>query len=224
MPRLAVPELRSLPFSLYPPPAGSAATEALSARLKSQRQIDTARAATRRLRRSDPAVGPCTASVAATRSRLSALLRHQRPTDWKPTKIPAALANGAYHDRRPDDAAQPASDARVRGPAPGHADDTGPPIDMQSWFDAMAAAHDSVRAYRTRAKADSTRAAYRSAICAWCAWCHTYGVAALPATNHDVAAFLATERDHGKAGNTLKLRSTAPPGSPPPPIRPRCQR
>jgi hypothetical protein len=54
VPRLAVPELRSLPFSLYPPLAGSAATEALSARLKSQRQIDTAPRSNATL----PAAGP----------------------------------------------------------------------------------------------------------------------------------------------------------------------
>ena len=58
----------------------------------------------------------------------------------------------------------------------GHA----PPA-VSAWFDALAAAartdndgslaaaHDSARAYRSRAKADNTRAAYPSAVRAWCA-------------------------------------------------------
>ncbi len=95
------------------------------------------------------------------------------------------------------------------------------PVAVRLWFDgvaaaakpdndgSLAAAHDSARAYRSRAKADNTRAAYRSAVRAWCAWCDRHGVPALPATPRDVAAFLAAERDRGQAGNTVKLRAAA---------------
>jgi hypothetical protein len=37
----------------------------------------------------------------------------------------------------------------------------------------------------------------------------THAVPALPATSDDIAVFLTTERDHGKAGNTPKLRTAA---------------
>ena len=95
------------------------------------------------------------------------------------------------------------------------------PPAVRAWFDSiaaaarpendgsLAAAHDSARAYRSRAKADNTRAAYRSAVRAWCAWCVQHGVPPLPASSADVAAFLAAERDGKKAGNTLKLRVAA---------------
>lgn len=108
-------------------------------------------------------------------------------------------------------AGQPDVDASVGGGA----------IAIRDWFDevaaaerpesdsSLAAAHDSARAYRSRAKADNTRAAYRSAVRTWCAWCDRHGVSALPATPRDVAAFLAAERDRGQAGNTLKLRAAA---------------
>ena len=136
---------------------------------------------------------------------------------------------------RPDDAARPAGDAlgRLLGAAPGHPEDDGfalvvadapvggAPVAVRSWFDTMAAAakpendgtlaaaHDSARAYRSRAKADNTRAAYRSAVRAWCAWCDRHGVPPLPASSRDVAAFLAAGRDRGQASNTLKLRAAA---------------
>jgi len=96
-----------------------------------------------------------------------------------------------------------------------------PPASVQVWFDTtaaavktpndgtLAAAHDAARTYRSRAKADNTRAAYRSAVRAWCAWCAAHGRAALPGSPADVAAFLATGRDAGQAGNTLKLRAAA---------------
>ena len=92
---------------------------------------------------------------------------------------------------------------------------------MRNWFDilaaaekpendgSLAAAHESARAYRSRAKADNTRAAYRSAVRAWCIWCDQHGVPPLPASPRDVAAFLAAGRDRGQAGNTLKLRAAA---------------
>ncbi len=97
----------------------------------------------------------------------------------------------------------------------------GPPVAVSSWFDAiaaaarpdndgsLAAAHASARVYRSRAKADNTRAAYRSAVRAWCAWCDSHAVPPLPAAPRDVAAFLAAGRDRGQAGNTLKLRAAA---------------
>ncbi len=92
---------------------------------------------------------------------------------------------------------------------------------VSAWFDSiaaaaqpqndgsLAAAYDSARAYRSRAKADNTRAAYRSAIRAWCAWCQIHGMTPLPARSGDVAAFLALGRDRGQAGNTLQLRVAA---------------
>ncbi len=97
----------------------------------------------------------------------------------------------------------------------------GPPTAVQTWFDAaaaaakvendgsLAAAHHSARAYRSRAKADNTRAAYRSAVRAWCAWCTQHAVSPLPASSRDLAAFLAAGRDQGLASNTLKLRVAA---------------
>jgi len=135
----------------------------------------------------------------------------------------------------PDDAAWPASDAPEDLPAlmdgPAADDDLGPPaaeapvggapVLVKNWFDilaaaekpendgSLAAAHDSARAYRSRAKSDNTRAAYRSAVRAWCGWCDRHGVPPLPASPRDVAAFLATGRDRGQAGNTLKLRAAA---------------
>ncbi len=95
------------------------------------------------------------------------------------------------------------------------------PPAVRAWFDAiatavrpendgsLAAAHDSARAYRSRAKADNTRAAYRSAVRAWCAWCHQHNVDPLPASSRDVAAFIAAERDRCKAANTIQLRAAA---------------
>lgn len=95
------------------------------------------------------------------------------------------------------------------------------PVLVRAWFDGvaatapiendgtLAAAHESARAYRSQAKADNTRAAYRSAVRAWCSWCAKHGVPALPASAHDVAAFLADGRDRGQAGNTLRLRAAA---------------
>ena len=97
----------------------------------------------------------------------------------------------------------------------------GAPVAVRTWFDAiaaadkpvndgsLAAAHLSARNYRNRAKADNTRAAYRSAVRAWCAWCDRHGVPSLPAAAGDVAAFMAAERDRGQAGNTVQLRAAA---------------
>ena len=97
----------------------------------------------------------------------------------------------------------------------------GTPQLVKKWFDAAAAAarpepdgtlagaHASARSYRGRAKADNTRAAYRSAVRAWCTWCATHDLVPLPAAAPDVAAFLADERDRGLAANTLDLRRAA---------------
>ena len=86
----------------------------------------------------------------------------------------------------------------------------GAPVAVRRWFDilavaekpendgSLAAAHESARAYRSRAKADNTRAAYRSAVRAWCTWCVQHGVPPLPAASRDVAAFLAAGRDRGQ--------------------------
>ena len=135
----------------------------------------------------------------------------------------------------PDDAAWPASDAPEDLPALIHgpsADDGpgapladapvgGAPVMVRNWFDilaaaekpqndgSLAAAHESARAYRSRAKSENTRAAYRSAVRAWCIWCDQHRVAPLPASPSEVAAFLAAGRDAGQAGNTLKLRAAA---------------
>ena len=97
----------------------------------------------------------------------------------------------------------------------------GTPQLVKKWFDAasaaarpepdgtLAGAHASARSYRGRAKADNTRAAYRSAVRAWCSWCATHDLVPLPASAPDVAAFLADERDRGLAANTLDLRRAA---------------
>jgi len=135
----------------------------------------------------------------------------------------------------PDDTVRAPTDAAGRQLGPEHVNSEdagqalivadapvgGAPVAVRHWFDIMAvaakpendgslaAAHDSARAYRSRAKADNTRAAYRSAVRAWCAWCDKHGVPPLPAAARDVAAFLAAGRDLGQAGNTLKLRAAA---------------
>ncbi len=92
------------------------------------------------------------------------------------------------------------------------------PVAVRLWFDgvaaaakpdndgSLAAAHDSARTYRSRAKSENTRESYRSAVRAWC---DRHGVPALPASSRDVAAFLAAERDRGQAGNTVKPRAAA---------------
>jgi len=130
-----------------------------------------------------------------------------RPRVAAPEVLPAPAAGPpADDDREP-----PVAEAPVGGA----------PVLVKNWFDilaaaekpendgSLAAAHDSARAYRSRAKAENTRAAYRSAVRAWCSWCDRHGVPPLPASPRDVAAFLAAERDRGQAGNTLKLRAAA---------------
>ena len=96
-----------------------------------------------------------------------------------------------------------------------------PPLAVRAWFDTLAAAEhaqsdgtlaaakNSARAYRARAKADNTRAAYRSAVRAWCIWCDRHGCTPLPASSADVAAFIANERDEGRGSSTIKVRLAA---------------
>jgi len=95
------------------------------------------------------------------------------------------------------------------------------PDAVAAWFDAvadaeppdndgtLAAARLAARAWSRRAKAENTRAAYRWAVRAWCAWCDRHGLSPLPASGADVAAFLAAERDRGLTPNTLDLRRAA---------------
>ncbi len=127
-------------------------------------------------------------------------LNNLPPSDATPVPLPG-----------PDDVVSAGSAAPVGGP----------PRAVASWFDAMAAAdkpendgtlaaaHASARVYRSRAKAENTRTAYRAAVRAWCAWCDQHGLSPLPAASRDVAAFLAAGRDQGQAGNTLRLRAAA---------------
>jgi len=102
------------------------------------------------------------------------------------------------------------------------------PAAVRAWFDeatdaaipaadgTLAAAQAIAAALARRAKADNTRRAYRAGVRAWCAWCDSHGLPALPARPDDVAAFLAAQRyvapgsdDTPKATNTLKLRLAA---------------
>jgi integrase len=133
-------------------------------------------------------------------------------------------------DRHRSRLLKPTPSAKQPKPAPDHEGIVPPAVDapvgaapalIRAWFDGvatsampendgtLAAARDSARAYRSRAKADNTRAAYRSAVRAWCSWCGKHGLPALPAAARDVAAFLADGRDRGQAGSTLKLRAAA---------------
>jgi site-specific recombinase XerD len=140
-----------------------------------------------------------------------------------PDDAPWSTADGAADttENLPGPLGPPADDAAAPALVAAEAPVGGPPVAVSSWFDAiaaaakadndgsLAAAHASARVYRSRAKADNTRAAYRSAVRAWCAWCDSHGVAPLPGLPRDVAAFLAAGRDSGQAGNTLKLRAAA---------------
>ena len=95
------------------------------------------------------------------------------------------------------------------------------PEQVRGWFDDAAAAtipdHDgslstaraAATAYAHRAKADTTRRAYRAGVRAWCAWCDHHALPCLPARSADVAAFLAAERGRGLSVNTIELRRAA---------------
>lgn len=121
----------------------------------------------------------------------------------------------------PSKGSEPEAGVEVTALAPEAHPAGGSPVAVQRWFDrvaaaerrandgSLAAAQYSARVYRSRGKADNTRAAYRSAVRAWCAWCDRHGAPPLPAAAGDVAAFLAAERDGGRSGNTVKLRAAA---------------
>lgn len=92
---------------------------------------------------------------------------------------------------------------------------------VQAWFDDLAAAagpaqdgslqaaRESARANQSRAKAANTRAAYRSAVRKWCAWCDKRGLPALPGASRDVAAFISDESEGRLAATTIRLRVAA---------------
>jgi site-specific recombinase XerD len=140
-----------------------------------------------------------------------------------PDDAPWSTADGAADapSSQPGPLGPPADDAAAPALVAPEAPVGGPAVAVSTWFDAiaaaakadndgsLAAAHASARVYRSRAKADNTRAAYRSAVRAWCAWCDSHDVTPLPGSPRDVAAFLAAGRDRGQAGNTLKLRAAA---------------
>jgi integrase len=92
---------------------------------------------------------------------------------------------------------------------------------LSTWFDeittpaitasdgTLANARQAAADYARLAKAENTRRAYRSAVRAWCDWCDRHGLAPLPASGADVAAFLADERGRPLSPETLKLRRAA---------------
>lgn len=144
----------------------------------------------------------------------------------KPDSVPAADAGVLpaellERSPEPDVLSAPAGEREEAADLRADAPVGGAPKAVASWFDrlaaaekpesdgSLAAAQASARAYRDRAKADNTRAAYRSAVRAWCAWCVRHDLSPLPASSGAVAAFLATERDRGRAGNTIRLRAAA---------------
>ena len=95
--------------------------------------------------------------------------------------------------------------ARLLPPAPIGADAKA----VRAWFDdavetaepemdgTLGAERAAAQAYQRMAKAKNTRAAYRSAVRAWCDWCDKHDLPPLPASGRDVAAFLAAERRRG---------------------------
>jgi site-specific recombinase XerC len=109
------------------------------------------------------------------------------------------------------------SPARLLPPAPIGADAGA----VRAWFDdavetaepemdgTLGAERAAAQAYQRMAKAANTRAAYRSAVRAWCDWCAKHELPPLPACGPDVAAFLAAERRRGMTPNTIDLRRAA---------------
>jgi len=73
----------------------------------------------------------------------------------------------------------------------------------------LAAAMEAARRYAHASRATSTWRAYRADWGAFQRWCEAAGVAALPATPHTVAAFIAAEAESGKAPSTLTRRLAA---------------
>jgi site-specific recombinase XerC len=92
---------------------------------------------------------------------------------------------------------------------------------VRAWFDdaveiaepemdgTLGAERAAAGAYQRMAKAANTRAAYRSAVRAWCDWCARRNLPPLPACGQDVAAFLAAERRREMTPNTIDLRRAA---------------
>jgi site-specific recombinase XerC len=107
--------------------------------------------------------------------------------------------------------------ARLLPPAPIGADAKA----VRAWFDdaveiaepemdgTLGAERAAAQAYQRMAKAKNTRAAYRSAVRAWCDWCAKRDLPPLPACGQDVAAFLAAERRREMTPNTIDLRRAA---------------
>jgi len=96
------------------------------------------------------------------------------------------------------------------------------PAQIRDWFDSLATAADveqdgslqaadaSARVFRLRGKSANTRAAYRSAVRAWCAWCTAHGLCPLPGAPRDVSAFIAWERaDQERSASTIGIRLAA---------------
>ncbi|NPD66365.1 site-specific integrase (plasmid) [Lichenicola cladoniae] len=96
-----------------------------------------------------------------------------------------------------------------------------PPALICAWFDdaadavvplhdgTLATARRAADAYARQAKATNTRRAYRAGVRAWCDWCDTHALKALPAQPEDIVAFLASERGRGCSVTTIKLRSAS---------------
>ncbi|MGI4746501.1 MAG: site-specific integrase [Janthinobacterium lividum] len=96
-----------------------------------------------------------------------------------------------------------------------------PPALIRAWFDdaadavvplhdgTLATARRAADAYARQAKAENTRRAYRAGVRAWCDWCDTHFLKALPAQPEDIVAFLAHERGRGSSVTTIKLRSAS---------------
>jgi hypothetical protein len=92
---------------------------------------------------------------------------------------------------------------------------------VRAWFDGavetrepvldgtLASEREASGSYRRMAKAENTRRAYRAAVPAWCAWCARHDLSLLPASGHDVAAFLAGERGRKLSPETIKLHRAA---------------
>jgi site-specific recombinase XerC len=107
--------------------------------------------------------------------------------------------------------------ARLLPPAPVGADAKS----VRAWFDdavetalpemdgTLGGERAAAEAYQRMAKAKNTRAAYRSAVRAWCDWCARRDRPPLPACGPDVATFLAAERRRGMTPNTIDLRRAA---------------
>src|SRR5215831_4218423 len=68
---------------------------------------------------------------------------------------------------------------------------------------------DRAASYAKQDKAPATRAAYRSDFASFQTFCHSRGVASLPATPETVAAYLASEAESGLKPSTISRRCAA---------------